>query len=270
VNRVDPRAEPFSLSGGKVNCLLLHGFTASPSEMRFMGDFLNQRGYSVCAPLLPGHGTTPEDLNSTGWADWYLAAGEIAERLVEKGDPVVVVGLSMGALLALEAGARIRGISGIVVINPPLILRDWKTYWSRVIKVFRHYVPKNIDASYKEMEKQGRFAYDRIPLRAMVSMQSMGKDVMRRLEFINTPVLIVQSGKDNTVDPRACKILQRGLPPGKNELLQLPEAEHVATMGKERVWLATEVADFIERILGVGSDKIEEADKWPGPGGGLA
>ncbi|NLB18113.1 MAG: alpha/beta fold hydrolase [Syntrophomonadaceae bacterium] len=266
MNSLDPRAEPFALSGGRVNCLLLHGFTASPSEMRFVGEFLNQRGYSVYAPLLPGHGTTPEHLSATGWTDWYLAVGEIAERLVEKGDPVVVIGLSMGALLALEVGARIRGISGIVTINPPLILRDWKTYWSRVFKVFRHYVPKNIDMSYRKMEEQGRFAYDKIPLRALISMQSMGKDVMRRLEYISVPVLIVQSGRDETVDPRSCKILQRSLPAGKNELLQLPEAGHVATMGKDRVWLATEVANFIERILVVGSDKIEDADNWPGPG----
>jgi len=42
-----PTAEPFFFPGGKTGCVLVHGFTGSPKEMRLMGDYLNENGFSV-------------------------------------------------------------------------------------------------------------------------------------------------------------------------------------------------------------------------------
>ncbi|NTV37277.1 MAG: carboxylesterase, partial [Anaerolineaceae bacterium] len=53
-------AEPFLLPGGKVGCLLIHGFTGTPKEMRWWGEDLAGRGYTVLAPRLAGHATTPK------------------------------------------------------------------------------------------------------------------------------------------------------------------------------------------------------------------
>ncbi|MFM7448188.1 MAG: alpha/beta hydrolase [Leptolyngbyaceae cyanobacterium] len=61
---------PFLLTGGPVAVLLIHGFTGSPSEMRLLGHYLHERGLTVAAPLLPGHGTREEDLNQKRWTDW--------------------------------------------------------------------------------------------------------------------------------------------------------------------------------------------------------
>ncbi len=77
---LDPSA--FTLQGGPVGCLLLHGYTGSPPEMRLVGEYLNQRGITVSAPLLSGHGTEPEDLNRYKWTDWYADAEEAAEKAV--------------------------------------------------------------------------------------------------------------------------------------------------------------------------------------------
>ena len=41
----------------EVGILLVHGFTGSPASMRPWAEYLNQRGYTVKVPLLPGHGT---------------------------------------------------------------------------------------------------------------------------------------------------------------------------------------------------------------------
>lgn len=245
--KVNPLAESFELIGGSVSCLLIHGLTASPSEMRLLGEYLHQRGYSVHAPLLPGHGTTPEHLNLTRWPEWYQTVQELAERLLRERSLLVVIGLSMGALLSLELGARVSGLKGIVCINPPLVLRDWRTSWARVIKVFRHYIPKFIGDEDREMQARGRFAYDRIPLKAFISMQSLVKDVVGQLEQIDIPVFAVQGGKDEMVDPRSYRILDRGLPAGKMRHLLLPDSPHVATMGDELELLGGEVVEFITK-----------------------
>lgn len=65
---LDPSA--FFLEGGATGVLLLHGYTGSPPEMRQIGDDLHARGCTVSAPLLPGHGATPEALNRWRWTDW--------------------------------------------------------------------------------------------------------------------------------------------------------------------------------------------------------
>jgi len=247
---INPHARPFELIGGHVNCLLIHGLTASPSEMRFLGENLHQRGYSVYAPLLPGHGTVPSQLNQTRWPEWYDEVEELVQKLLQQPVPLVVIGLSMGALLSLELGARVPGIRGLVCINPPLVLQDWKSSWARVIKVFRNYVPKSIGDEDREMQGRGRFAYDCIPLKALVSMQALVKDVVGQLEKIDIPVLAVQGGRDELVDPRSYKILAQRLPHNRMRYLYLMKSPHVATMGEELDLLSSEIDRFIKDVLG--------------------
>ncbi|MGI6551327.1 MAG: alpha/beta hydrolase [Syntrophomonadales bacterium] len=246
---IDPRAMPLELIGDGANCILIHGLTASPSEMRLLGELLHQRGYSVHAPLLPGHGRTPKHLNQTRWTEWYQEVEALAKKLLQQPVPLVVIGLSMGALLSLELGARVDGIRGIVCINPPLILRDWKSKWARIVRVFRHYIPKYIGDEDREMENRGRFAYDCIPLQAFISMQSLVKVVIKKLEHIDIPVLVVEGAKDELVDPRSYSVLAHRLPPGRMRHLYLTRSPHVATMGDELELLGNEIDGFIKGML---------------------
>src|SRR5665811_713155 len=62
--------DSFLLPGGEDGIVLLHGFTASPVEVRQLADFLNAQGYTASGPLLPGHGTHPDDLNRVKFEDW--------------------------------------------------------------------------------------------------------------------------------------------------------------------------------------------------------
>jgi len=67
--------ETFLLEGNNTGVLLFHGFTATTTEVRLIGECLNKAGFTVSAPLLPGHGTHPQDLNRVSWRDW-IACGE--------------------------------------------------------------------------------------------------------------------------------------------------------------------------------------------------
>src|SRR3954464_13581396 len=92
-----PGAEPWSADGGPNGALVLHGFTGNPNSMRGVAHALAAAGFAVELPLLPGHGTTVEDVDNTSWRDWSAAAEAALERL-EAGSAckVVVTGLSMG------------------------------------------------------------------------------------------------------------------------------------------------------------------------------
>ena len=65
-----PGAGTFYFEGSDVGCLLIHGFTGTPQNIRPLGDFLARRGLTVLAPRLAGHGTNVDEFEKTGPDDW--------------------------------------------------------------------------------------------------------------------------------------------------------------------------------------------------------
>src|SRR5512140_2984466 len=106
-------AEPFLLPGGETGCLLIHGYTGTPFEMRMLGDFLAQAGYTVLAPRLSGHATQPEDMLRGRWQDWQASVEDGLNLLKGCTERQVVMGLSLGGVLALLTAARFP-VSGVV------------------------------------------------------------------------------------------------------------------------------------------------------------
>ena len=102
---LDPaKTAPFELPGKRPACLLIHGFTGTPWDVRPLGEALARAGHAVRAVRLPGHGTTPRAMLEAGAPDWLLACDEALAEL--PGTQVAVAGLSLGALLALVLAAR--------------------------------------------------------------------------------------------------------------------------------------------------------------------
>ena len=134
---IAPEAEPFyadatlNPDGQRVGVLLSQGFTGSPASMVPWGRHLAAEGFGVAVPRLPGHGTTWQDLNRTGWADWYAEIERAFEKLRANCDQVVVGGLSMGGSLVLQLAAdRGREVAGVMLVNAAVniertdVLRD--------------------------------------------------------------------------------------------------------------------------------------------------
>jgi len=107
-------AKDFFFEGNEVGVALFHGFTATTTEVRLLAEYLRGFGYTLSAPLLPGHGTEPADLNQTTWINWYEAAESAYLGLRERCSKVFVCGESMGALLALLIASRYEKVSGVI------------------------------------------------------------------------------------------------------------------------------------------------------------
>ena len=108
-------AEPFDLVGDGTGVVCVHGFTGTPYELRYLGEQVASAGFAAVGPLLPGHGTTVEDMLDTSWADWSAAAERAYTDLASRCDKVVVAGLSMGGTLTCWLAIRYPEIAGIVV-----------------------------------------------------------------------------------------------------------------------------------------------------------
>ena len=94
-----PGAEPFSAAGGPHGALVVHGFTGCPQSMRGLAQAFAAAGFATELPLLPGHGTSVDDMLATRWADWSGAAEAAYENLAARCDRIVVAGLSMGGTI---------------------------------------------------------------------------------------------------------------------------------------------------------------------------
>ena len=102
-------ADAFFLQGSRdEGILLVHGYTGAPSEMRMLGNFLQEEGgYTVLGVCLAGHCTTAEALEQTTWPDWYEAVEEGVKELHRHCRHIYIAGQSMGGLLAMLALVRV-------------------------------------------------------------------------------------------------------------------------------------------------------------------
>src|SRR3954452_8856556 len=134
-----PGAEPFRHDGGPVGALLCHGFTGTPQSLRPWAEHLAARGLTVSLPLLPGHGTRWQDMQVTGWEDWYAEVDRELRALTERCERVFVFGMSMGGALTLHLAAQHgSAISGIVLVNPSVKADSHKI---KAVPVLRHLTP---------------------------------------------------------------------------------------------------------------------------------
>ena len=243
-----PQVEPFWLSGNSEKVLLfIHGFTASPSEVYPIARLLHEKtGYTSIGMLLPGHGSTPKELNQTGWHDWFEAGEKQLLELINQHAQVFVIGLSLGGLLALYAAQEIKGLSGVVAINAPIYTQfRFLTASASVMRYIKPYYPKT-NRKTEFLREQGRFAYDVTPIKAFRSMMRLRNRVIKGLGKIDIPVFIMQSLKDESVNPRSAKFIMDRINGSNAKLVELENSEHVATMGIEKEKIAAEIAGFIK------------------------
>ena len=200
-------AEPFAHDGSEdVGVLLCHGFTSTPQSMRAWGEHLAAEGVTVRCPLLPGHGTSWQELNRTRWADWYGEVDRAFEKLRANHDQVVVGGLSMGGGLALRLAAdRGREVAGVVVVNPAVSTERKDVLALPVLK----HVVRSLPGIANDIKKPGEIelAYKWSPLKAAHSMLQGYAGVRHDLGRVTAPLLIWRSVEDHVVDPSSARII---------------------------------------------------------------
>lgn len=226
---VRPEAEPFHAGAGEVGVLLCHGFTGSPASMRPWAEHLVAAGFRVAVPRLPGHGTRWQDLNRTGWPDWYATVERELAQLAATCRQVVVAGLSMGGALALRlAQQHPDTVTGLVLVNPAVAVADPRL---RLLPVLQHVVP-SLAGIANDIAKPGvdEGGYDRNPLRALHSQVALWADVRAHLDTVHQPVLLCLSATDHVVDPSSAEIIRSTIGTDQLTEVTLSRSWHVATL----------------------------------------
>ncbi|GAA2896746.1 alpha/beta hydrolase [Streptomyces mexicanus] len=242
-----PGAEPFRHEGGEVGVLLCHGFTGCPQSLRPWAGYLAERGLTVSLPLLPGHGTRWEDMQVTGWQDWYAEVDRELRILRERCAHVFVAGLSMGGALALRLAAKHGdAVTGVVVVNPANKVHGLSAY---ALPVARHVV-RTTKGIASDIAKEGaaELGYDRVPLHAAHSLRTFFRLVDGELPQVTQPLLLLRSPQDHVVPPAdSARILSRVSSVDVTEIL-LEHSYHVATLDHDADRIFEESLGFIGRL----------------------
>jgi len=236
---------PFFFEGGPTGCLLIHGFSGSPPEMRPMGEYLAQHGLTVLGVRLAGHGATPEDMATTTWRDWVASAEEGLRELQGRCDQVFVTGLSMGGLITLHLAAN-RSVAGIVAMSAPAYIADWHFRFLPLAQHFLRWVTPNIESDLTDPEAEERiFSYPVLPVRCIVSLGKLLRLVRQELPQVKVPALIMQGEKDHHIPADSARLIFEELGSDEKEIVWWPNSGHCITVDSERQAMWARVYEFI-------------------------
>ena len=240
--RFDAVAQPYFHKGGPVGCLVMHGFTGSPANVRYIADALAQEGYTVYAPMLSGHGTSLRDMNRQRFSDWLNDAEDGYEKLTAAGcTEVFVMGHSMGGVLSLILGAR-KTVSGLVLFCAPLRLKAYLLL-AGPLGAIKPYLYDNVPATY--MGNAYAQGYAGTPLRRIRDIRKLCALAKSGLASIACPVLLFQSRNDNRVDLRSVGMIERGIKHSAVTTVYLDRSTHGCPYGQEREDVAQRTLAFV-------------------------
>lgn len=247
----------FRLPGTRpIGCLLIHGFTATPGEMRSLGDALSAAGFPVVAVRLAGHGTSVGDLARVRWRDWADSVNAGAEELAPDGGPLFVAGMSLGGLLALHfaATAAAGRVAGLVCCGVPLHLTDPRftvLRWLYRLPLVRRLdlaIPKRGRDISDPMLRAASHSYASIPLAAVVELLALQDVVRGEVARVTTPTLILHGRHDHTAPFENAAQLAAALSSAPVESVAFERSWHVLTEDVEREAVAARVVAFLDRL----------------------
>jgi len=240
--------EAFYWEGGPVGVLLSHGFTATSAEVRLLAGYLRERGYTVAGPLLPGHGTTVEEMNRCRWQDWVRDVEQAYQELARRCQKVVVGGESMGSLLALYLAAEHPEAAAVLAYAPAVHAANWLTrafaYLMAPIVPYR--VPSPGPKSVVDERWKG---YPVQPIPAATQLFRLQKEVRQRLSLIHQPVLIVQGRLDRSIFPDCPEIVMGQIHSEIKKVHWMDKSEHCVILDQEWEKVAEITAKFLARVL---------------------
>jgi carboxylesterase len=240
---------PFAADEGAPGVLVLHGFTGVPLSMRPLADAFDRAGYSVEMPLLPGHGTSVEDLASRRYAEWLASAESAWGRLAAGGGTVVVCGMSMGGTLTLDLALRHREIGGLILINP-MVAPPAQSLYS-LLRAALDGGNTTIPSIGSDIAMPGQSGggYERTPIAPLVSLFEATETIAPRLSEIDRPALLFSSKTDHVVPTESSDWVEREYG-GPLERIVLERSYHVATLDYDAEAIISGSVAFIEKVTG--------------------
>jgi carboxylesterase len=241
---------------GRAPCVVaFHGFTGTAGELGDLLGAVGAAGYAIDAALLPGHGTGAEQLQDLTFDDWLAASRERVREAVRRHGRVVLLGCSLGSLVAMQlASERPEGLAGLVAMSNALTLeasmRVPLGLWARSRRRMPDlYLVKPRPGDLIDRTHEDDFVtYDRHPLRAALEVYRAGARVGEVVGLIACPTLVQHGRRDHVCPWRNAVRLASRLGTSDVAIALYENSAHVLGWDGERADVAREMLAFLRRI----------------------
>ena len=230
--------------------LLLHGWTATPYELRRLGTFLNQNGYTAYAPVLRGHGTKPENLAKVRYNDWLNDARGAFEKLKRKHDKVFVIGTSIGGTISLELAKEKKSIDGLVLMATPYRVKLEELMIAIVwfLSFFKKYRKKFYPPTFGSRKTITRvISYQIYPIANVLETAKIIRRSRKNLSLITQPCFLLQSKSDHIVTYNSLTKIFKKITSEKKQKKYIKRSYHTFISDIKNENIFEEILDFFNK-----------------------
>lgn len=237
-----------------VGILMLHGFTSAPEQFGELSTFLAGKGFTVYAPLMAGHGTSPKELIKTCPEDWKKSVKDAYLKLKESAQKIFIIGNSFGSNMAFWLANEFKNEPiGIVALGAPVFMRYHKflvfrlytygliqKYYRKPVRIYR--------TDYTDMSDE--VTYSVMPTKSLREFFNFIKqETIPNLEKINAPVFLAYSDSDPVVHPKSATFIHERIGSDFKKIYWFPSEFHVITADARRAELFNKIFDFIKKTI---------------------
>lgn len=242
--------KPFYFKGtnGK-GVLLIHGWTTTSYELRRLGKYLNESGYTVFAPLLRGHGTVPKDLENVRWKDWMEDIEAAYVKLKENYQQIYVGGTSIGSCLTIMLAKNHPDISGLILMAMP-----YKIKFERILIPFAHlskkikkYNRKYYPPTFGAISTITRLiSYQSYSLDSALETFKLVQEARKNISCISQPAFLIQSLSDHVVSRKSLEKIYNLLDSKIKKKKYIKRAYHTFISDIKNESIFKEILDFLD------------------------
>jgi esterase/lipase len=244
---------PFFLHspGTDTGVLLIHGLMAAPEEVREWAIFLHEKGLTVYAPRLSGHGTSSKDLSVRNYNDWLDSVDRGHAILKTCCKKILIAGFSTGAGLALQSVIlKPHDFEAVIAISAPLRFKSFSSRLAELLNGLNQFCNYwGMDNLAREFMKNDadnpHINYLLCPVSAFVQVKKLMKKVRRSLPDIDIPALVIQAKNDPKVAPQSGPAIFKLLGTDKKHFSWIDYNMHGIVRGK----IASDVFKEVESFL---------------------
>lgn len=258
--------EPFlfvSPEPNRTGVVLVHGFLASPAEVREFGEKLHAEGYNVIGVRLRGHGTSPWDLRNRRWEDWLESVRKGYDIMRQFTDQVSLLGFSTGGGLCLALAAENPdGLCGVTAISTPIKYRN-KNLWfvplmhgtNKIVRWLSSY--EGIMPFRPNKSEHPHINYHNTPIRGLYELTRLKDHLQKVSKDVCCPVTLIQATEDPVVDPNSENLLY--------DMLGTEDKQQYWIESKRHGILNEDIGDTRQHVLDFLA-RLENAGLKPGTG----
>ncbi|WP_342047617.1 alpha/beta hydrolase [Bacillus sp. OTU530] len=239
-------AKPFTYRGGNKAVLLLHGFTGNTRDVKMLGRYLHERDYTCHSPLYRGHGLEPEELIHTNPENWWQDVLNGYHFLQDEGfKEIAVVGVSLGGVFSLKAGAELP-VKAVVSMCAPVRGKNIDRLWKRVLDYAERY--KKLEGKNEEQISTEINELKKTPMHSLRELQQMIDHMNEKLSLISSPTLVLQGGLDDYLYTESARVIYDNLKTKYKQLKWYEQSGHIITLDKEREKVYEDVYIFLNGL----------------------